>query len=196
VSKAVAVVRRLREAQDAADLVAIAPRGSRFTPLVGIVVAVGIRWVVLARLDDGCQWDGFVAVRADDINRVSPLDASDWRRRLLTVCGSRPPRLGRVDPTTTGTVLRSVGALGLVALRCGRRAGSGTELIGRFEGAADKVARLRPLEVRTATWTRPVSIPFAQIAELRWSDRRAEALAWALSSGPRPPDLQGAHSRS
>ncbi len=158
-------------------------------PVEGVVVALGIRWAVLARLHPDVLLDGHVAVRVRDVVRVRVVPADDWREPQLDL---RPPLpVPPVDPTTTGTLLSSLRpAFRVVAIATESRKKE-RSWVGVAEDHHDKQLRLAVIDPRTLAEDRDRVLPFGQITRIEFGTRRLEAMASALVRRRSDPDAPG-----
>ena len=77
--------------------------------LIGVPVALGEQWVVMARMDDAIRLDGFDALRLSDMAAVE----TTFRRRSFYLRGlrmkrARTPMLSQLNLRTTRTLLEGV----------------------------------------------------------------------------------------
>jgi hypothetical protein len=105
--------RRLRKAQRRRDLVTLPRRhDGQDPPVEGFVVGSSKAWVLLARVSDGLEPDGWTAVRVKDLRglRVRP-GAAGLTGRALKARGQWPPVAPRrVDLSEVAALVRSVDA--------------------------------------------------------------------------------------
>ncbi|GAA4545934.1 hypothetical protein [Amycolatopsis samaneae] len=59
--------------------------------IAGFVLAVGVEWILLARLDPGIFLDGYTFVRREDLRRVEKPASRHFVRRALELHGEWPP---------------------------------------------------------------------------------------------------------
>lgn len=88
----VEVGERLQRAKDELALVRI-DRGRDVDSVEGYVVGVGVRWLLLAFLDDAIVLDGHTALRLQDVRRVRFRTNGGMAQQALTLRGQWPPAL-------------------------------------------------------------------------------------------------------
>jgi len=104
-----AIRRRLRAAQEASTLVRVDRRPRHGDRVDGFVVGVGRKWALVAATMDGGYFDGFVAFRIRDVQRIRK-DRSFEGAFAKTRPEWPPVSPGSVDLDSTGAMLRTLAA--------------------------------------------------------------------------------------
>jgi hypothetical protein len=134
------VVLALREAMEARKLVVVLRRVKFADDHRGFVVGIGSRWMLLQETDDAGAFDGYVAVRIRDVDKLKP-DRSFAVRAAPSLPHWPPaPPSATIDLNTTRGVLtgfRDASESGLIAIKKERRRyaqwiGVFDEVIGKY----------------------------------------------------------------
>ena len=172
---------------DEGCLVRVTRRLGAVPPVDGVVVARGVRWVLLARLSTDLDLDGYTAVRWKQIKKVQPFDPESVPARATALAEVVPVPTELVDTTTTGSLLRSVSrSFAPVRIRCEGKVDTACE-VGVVVGVVDKsvqLARLGPGAVPSAS---PVVIAFESITRIDFDGRYFRGLARAADRPAKPP---------
>lgn len=102
---------RLRNAQEAQDLVWVKRAGRGWDRREGYVLEVGSSWLLMATLDDRVRPDGFSMLRVKDVVTVTRGKSHDRLfRRSLEMHGDWPPArpASDVNLTSTSELIRSL----------------------------------------------------------------------------------------
>jgi hypothetical protein len=148
-------------------------------PTEGLVVAVGIRWVVLARLHPDVVLDGHVAIRARDVGRVRVAPAGDWREEHLGTMPSPPPP--EIDPSTSGTLFTTLRRTGAVVEVAAERRRTVATWVGVPVAHADKQLDLDLVDPLTLDRPGRERLAFGRLTRVEFGTRRLEAMAAALA---------------
>jgi hypothetical protein len=154
--------------------------------LIGVPVALGGRWVVMARMDDAIRLDGFDALRLSDIAAVE----TTFRRRSFYIRGlrmrrARIPMLSQLNLRTTRTLLEGVQRwYSLVTLD--REAGSSAGCdVGKIIRFATRTCTMR-LITPGADWVRAAyRVDYADVTRIGFGGEYEETLA-AVAGMPDP----------
>ena len=172
--------KRLRALTASADLVTLGVRPKRLEPVEGRVMAVGIKWVIIAPLTRDLRFTGFVATRIRDVRNLSTGPRGDWRTRWLDRVDERPGELGPIDPKVASSLLSSAGErFGVVEVQPDRNR-SQPSMIGLVEDLDHQQVRLRSVDASTAQPGPVVTIAFKSISRVAFGGPRTEAIRWAL----------------
>lgn len=180
------VVRAKLEAAAEKRLLVRIERGPRHADrLDGFVIAVGRKWVLVAKTMDGGYFDGYVAIRVRDVRRVTR-DRSFEGVFARTQAEWPPTAPGAVDLDSTKRMLRSLAATApLVGLEKER------EREGLWIGVVVDLRRgwVRLREVRPdATWhRRPVWYECRAVTKVSVGTHYLVGLATVACAGITPP---------
>jgi hypothetical protein len=178
---------RARLRSTAADQLLVLTRRSELgTRYSGYVLAVGSKWVLLARTADGEFFDGHIAFRLTDLHHVR--NDTSFESRAAQLRPEWPPRIPKgllnVDLDRTRNVLKAFGADGsIIAVQKDRR------LDLMWVGVVDEIRRhwvyLR--EVRpTGDWKdQPLGYRLRRIAVIERNGQYLRGLADV--AGTKPP---------
>jgi len=168
-------------------LVRIHRRLRRVPTLDGFVVGIGIRWVILHRCTDDLDLDGYTAVRRKHVRRAELLDESSLPAQALRRMGRRPTPALDVEPTTTGTLLRTLAdAFDVLTVHPEERDPK-IFWIGQVTGFGTKSVSLWPVDAAARWEPVPISLPFGVITRVDFGGRYETALA--AVAGPSPERL-------
>jgi hypothetical protein len=146
--------------------------------LIGVPVAIGKQWVVLARMDDAIRFDGFDALRLEDLTMV---DRTFPRRSFyLGALGAKRCRMASIpglDLTNARTLLESVKtwySLVVVDREVGEWDGADIGRVLRFSSKSFTLQLLSP----DAEWDRdPQRIDLADVTRVGFGGEYEETLA-------------------
>jgi hypothetical protein len=105
---------RLRDAQEAQELVWVKRTGRGWDRREGYILQIGPTWLLMATPDDRVRPDGYSALRVRDVAAVTRGKNHDRLfRRSMELHGDWPPQRpdGVLDLTDTGGLVRSLSAL-------------------------------------------------------------------------------------
>jgi hypothetical protein len=175
---------RLRRAAESQALVRIKRSPRNADQVDGIVVAVGSKWALIAHTGDGGFFEGLVAVRVKDVEKVRK-DTSFKERFARTQPEWPPTAPADLDLDTTAGLLRGMSAISpLLAIEQERRFHSQMAWIGVVDEVTKRWLWLH--EVRpNATWCkRPSGYKLRRITKIFISDRYLIALAATAGTAP------------
>ena len=150
----------------------------------GFVLKIGAEWLLVHNLDPEIFLDGHVALRLRDVRNVKPLASASFTARALQHFGDRPRMPGRVDLTSTRTVIESASRrFPLVTVHVERRNPT-VCYIGVPVDINSKTLRLRHI-TPDADWEKdPINYPLRDITRVEIGGHYERAL---LAVGGRPP---------
>ncbi len=179
---------RSRRARDAVDrsldercLVRITRTVRDVEPIDGVVVAAGIRWVIVSRLSPDLDLDGYTAVRWKHIKKAQTFDPGSVPSRATVRATSLPP-MNIADATTTGSLLRSIeSTFTPVAVRS-ESSNPSSFTIGAISGIVAKsvlVLPTLPLDRQDPC----LQVPFERVTRIDFGTRYLAGLARAATRG-------------
>ena len=179
-TKPAEAAKRLRASTASASLVTLRVRPKRLEPVEGRVVAVGIKWVIVAPLTRDLRFAGFVATRISDVRGLITSPPGDWRTRWLELADERPGDPGPVDPKVASSLLSSASeCFGVLEIQPDRNR-SQPSLVGLVEDLDHQHVRFRSVDPTTARPGPAVTVAFKSISRVGFGGPRTEALRWAL----------------
>jgi hypothetical protein len=154
----------------------------------GFVLKIGAEWLLLQNLDPGMFLDGHVSLRVRDIRRVKPLPSGSFAARALQHYGDRPRMPGRVDLSSTRTLIESSSRrFPLVTIHVERRDPS-VCYIGVPVDVNSRTLRLREITPDADWENEPRSYRLADVTRVDIGGRYERAL---LAVGGRPTKATG-----
>src|SRR5689334_3098387 len=102
-----AIRRDLSAAASSAELVRILRTIRGAGRIDGFVLKIGAKWLLVQNLDPGMFLDGHIALRVRDIRSVRPSPSASFAARALKHYGDKARMPGRVDLTSTRTLIES-----------------------------------------------------------------------------------------
>lgn len=155
-------------------------------PVDGVVVAQGIRWVLMERLSTDLDLDGYTALRWKHIEKVQPFDPDSVPAQATAQADVRPVPNDLVDTTTTGSLLRSISrSFAPIGIHSEHKEGTSC-VVGVVVSVVDKsvtLGRLGPAMVPSAP---PLVIPFESITRVDFDGRYFHSLARAADQRRKP----------
>ena len=150
----------------------------------GFVLKVGAEWLLVHNLDPGIFLDGHIALRLRDVRDVKPLASAAFAAKALQQFGDRPRMPGRVDLSSTRTVIESTSRrFPLLTIHVERRDPT-VCYIGVPVEISSKTLRLRHITPDAVWENEPTNYPLRDITRAEIGGHYERAL---LAVGGRPP---------
>ena len=147
-------------------------------PTDGVVVAHGIRWLLVNRLSPDLDLDGCTAVRWKHVKKVQPFDQHSLPSRATAGTSPAVVPTDIVDATTTGSLLRSIEATATPVSLHTESTKPPSCTTGRIAGVVAK-AVLITLASPSNRPGRHLEVPFEQITRIDFGTRYLAGLARA-----------------